>query len=40
MSEIQMGDVVRDTVTGFEGVAVASTKWRHGKRKVATWPTN
>lgn len=30
MAGIVLGDRVRDSITGFEGVAVARTDWLHG----------
>lgn len=33
--EIQLGDVVRDTITDFEGVCVGITTWLNGCRRVA-----
>jgi hypothetical protein len=38
MDEINVGDVVRDTVTGFEGMAVAITKWLHGCMRITVQP--
>lgn len=38
MDEINVGDVVRDTVTGFEGIAVAITKWLHGCMRITVQP--
>lgn len=35
---IQIGDVVRDSITGFEGVAVAITEWLNGCRRVTVQP--
>lgn len=28
--EIQLGDLVKDVITGFEGIAIAETKWLTG----------
>ena len=28
--EIQLGDVARDTITGFEGTVIARTEWLNG----------
>ena len=30
VKEIKLGDLVRDTITGFEGIAVAKTDWLNG----------
>lgn len=35
---IKLGDIARDTVTGFEGVVVAITKWLHGCDRVCIQP--
>jgi hypothetical protein len=35
---IDLGDVARDTVTGFEGVVVAKTKWLHGCERLTLQP--
>jgi hypothetical protein len=36
--EIKIGDIVRDGVTGFEGMAVAITEWLHGCKRVTVQP--
>lgn len=36
--KIELGDVARDTVTGFEGVVVAKTKWLHGCVRFSLQP--
>lgn len=33
-----MGDVAKDTITGFEGVVVARTKWLHGCERLTIQP--
>jgi hypothetical protein len=38
MREIELGDIVRDTITGFEGVAVATTEWLNGCRRISIQP--
>ena len=38
MSQVNLGDEVRDTITGFEGVVVAVTKWLHGCRRITVQP--
>ena len=35
MARIELGDVARDTITGFTGVVVADTKWLHGCRRLS-----
>jgi hypothetical protein len=30
MAKIMLGQTVRDTLTGYEGIAVARTEWLHG----------
>lgn len=35
---IELGDVARDTVSGFEGVVMAETKWLHGCRRLMLQP--
>ena len=36
--EIHLGDVVKDTISGFVGVAVAITDWLNGCRRVTISP--
>lgn len=38
MQRIELGDVARDTITGFTGVVVADTKWLHGCRRLSLQP--
>lgn len=38
MSKIELGDEVRDTVTGFKGVAVARTIWISGCPRINVQP--
>lgn len=38
MSHVDLGDEVRDTITGFEGVVVGITKWLHGCRRITVQP--
>lgn len=38
MTDFKVGDVVRDTLTGFEGVAVGITEWLHGCKRVTIQP--
>ena len=35
---IELGDVAKDTVSGFEGVVIAETKWLHGCRRLTLKP--
>lgn len=35
---IQLGDKVRDTITGFKGTAVARTMWLHGCARIVIQP--
>lgn len=35
---INLGDVARDTITGFTGVVVAETKWLHGCVRLTLQP--
>lgn len=35
---INLGDVAKDTITGFEGVVVAETRWLHGCRRLTLQP--
>ena len=38
MNNIKLGTQVRDTITGFEGVAIARTTWLHGCARVTVQP--
>ena len=38
MTRIELGQTARDTITGFEGVVVADTKWLHGCRRLSLQP--
>lgn len=35
---IKLGDLARDTITGFTGVVVAETKWLHGCMRMTLQP--
>lgn len=35
---IRLGDVVRDTVTGFEGMAISEHTYLHGCRRISVQP--
>jgi hypothetical protein len=39
MVRIELGDVVRDSITGFEGVVIADTSWLHGCRRLTVQPS-
>jgi hypothetical protein len=36
--EIKLGDVAKDTITGFEGVAIARTEWLNGCVRISLQP--
>lgn len=38
MTRIKLGGEVKDTVTGFQGVAVARTEWLHGVSRISIQP--
>ncbi len=38
MGTIKLGDIARDSITGFEGVVVAITDWLHGCRRLTLTP--
>lgn len=38
MSRIELGDLVKDTVTGFQGVAIGRTEWLHGCERIIVQP--
>ena len=38
MKEIQLGDHVKDTVTGLKGVAVGRSEWLYGCRRITVQP--
>ena len=35
---LKLGDEVRDTVTGFRGIAIAKTEYLHGCARIAVQP--
>lgn len=35
---INLGDKVKDSITGFEGIAIAITDWLHGCRRITVQP--
>ena len=38
MAKITLGDKVKDSVTGFTGIAIARTQWLHGCDRVTVQP--
>ena len=36
--KVQLGDVAKDTITGFTGVVVARTEWLHGCERLTLQP--
>lgn len=38
MESIKLGDVARDSVTGFQGVAIAVCEWLHGCQRITIQP--
>lgn len=38
MTQINLGDEVKDKVTGFRGVVIAITSWLYGCRRVTVQP--
>jgi hypothetical protein len=39
MTKINLGDKVKDTVTGFVGIAIGRTTWLHGCDRITVQPT-
>lgn len=37
--EAMLGDVVKDSITGFQGVVVCISQWYHGCKRVTVQPT-
>lgn len=35
---IKLGDLARDTITGFKGVVIAEVNWLHGCRRLTLQP--
>jgi hypothetical protein len=35
---IELGDVAKDSVSGFQGIVVAETNWLHGCRRIVIQP--
>jgi len=38
MNKIELGDKVKDEITGFTGIAIAITEWLYGCRRVVVKP--
>lgn len=38
MSKIKLGDKVRDTITGFKGIAIGCTTWLNGCDRIIVQP--
>jgi len=38
LRKIKLGDEVKDTVTGFQGIAMARTTWLHGCDRITIQP--
>jgi hypothetical protein len=39
MAKVQLGDKVKDSVTGFTGIAVARVNWLHGCDRIIIQPS-
>lgn len=39
MTMIAIGDKARDSISGFEGIAMARTQWLHGCARITLQPT-
>jgi hypothetical protein len=37
-NEIQLGDVVKDRISGFSGVVIGITQWMYGCRRISVQP--
>lgn len=37
-TEIDLGDTVRDSITGFQGVVICRAKWLHGCERLTVQP--
>ena len=37
-TKVQLGDRVKDSITGFKGIAVAITEWLHACRRITIQP--
>ena len=38
MEEAKLGDLAKDTITGFEGTVIAITEWLHACKRVTLQP--
>jgi hypothetical protein len=38
MTQIELGDEAKDTITGFQGIVIGVTKWIHGCRRITIQP--
>ena len=38
MDKIELGDVARDSITGFKGVVIGRTLWLHGCERMTIQP--
>jgi hypothetical protein len=38
IDKLQLGDEVKDTISGLSGVVVAETQWLHGCRRLTVQP--
>ena len=36
--DIKLGDLVKDSITGFEGVVICVAEWLHGCRRMTVQP--
>jgi len=39
MPRVQLGDVAKDSITGFHGVVICISEWLHGCRRITLKPT-
>jgi hypothetical protein len=39
-NKIQLGDLVKDEITGFEGIVTGKHKWIHGCKRYSVQPRN
>ncbi len=38
LNEVKLGDIAKDSISGFKGVVVAITKWIHGCNRITLQP--
>lgn len=36
--QANLGDIAKDTITGFKGIVIGITKWLHGCRRITIQP--